>query len=424
MNLELIKRRLIEQEEVRKEITEKNLVHREKQEEVTKLMKTNLIKSIIGPRRAGKTTLGLISLKKDFYYINFDDEVLSTLRPTQLGYLLEYCNELFGKRKKIMLDEIQNIKRWELFVNRLQRLGYNVLITGSNSKLLSKELSTHLGGRSLPIELLPFSFREFLRARKIGVKQGDAGIGVLKRALEKYMLMGGFPEVIINDFKKELRNSYYREIFRTIVERDITQRHNLRYPNEIKTLALLLMNYFSSRISFRKLSKDLGISVHTIKNYLYYLEEAYLFITSKKYSTKPKESELSLRKIYCIDTGIINSFKASSSRDFGRLMENTVAIELKRRAFPLYYYLSDDNKEVDFVIKRNNRIKWVVQVVYDNNGIPERELKNGLKACKELKCKNLIIITWNKESSARKSGIKVVYKPLWKFLLDDDIKEM
>ena len=364
MNPEFVKRRLTEQEELREKTLSKNFVEREVQKEASKLLSVPLIKAIIGPRRAGKTTLGLLLLKnKEFYYANFDDEVLSSMKASELGFLLEYWKELFGDREIIFLDEIQNIKSWELFVNRLHRLGYNVIITGSNSKLLSRELSTHLGGRALSIELLPFSFREFLKLKNVTVHETDEGIGLLKRKVKEYITTGAFPEVLIDKFKGELRTKYYSEIFRTVVERDITQRHKLKYPPEINALALLLMDYFSARVSFTKLSHELDIGVHTVKKYIQYLEEAYLFLTSKKFSFKPKESELSIRKIYCIDTGLIGAFKDNTTKDFGRLMENIVAIELKRKGFDLYYYLAQRTKEIDFVVKSKNKIKYVIQRV-------------------------------------------------------------
>ena len=423
MNPEFVKRRLTEQEELREKTLSKNFIKREVQNEASKLLLAPLIKAIIGPRRAGKTTLGMLLLKdKEFYYANFDDEILSSMKASELGFLLEYWKELLGNRKIIFLDEIQNIKSWELFVNRIHRLDYNVIITGSNSKLLSRELSTHLGGRVLSIELLPFSFREFLKLKNISVNETDEGIGLLKRKVKEYITSGSFPEVLIDKFKGELRTKYYSEIFRTVVERDITQRHKLKYPSEINALALLLMDYFSARVSFTKLSHELDIGVHTVKKYIQYLEEAYLFLTSKKFSFKPKESELSIRKIYCIDTGLIGSFRENTTKDFGRLMENIVAIELKRKGFNLYYYLAQRIREVDFVVKSKNKIKYVIQVVYDNEFIPEREVKNGLLACKELNCRRLLIITWNKESEEKKGKVKISYVPLWKFLTTLKIK--
>jgi len=423
INREMIKRRLIEQEEFKRNALNQKLIQREIEAKAKKLLNIKLIKAILGPRRAGKTTLGFLLLEtKDFHYVNFDDEVLSTLRSQELGNLLELLNELFGRRKIIFLDEIQNIDKWELFVNRLHRLNYNIIITGSNSKLLSKELSSHLGGRVVSIQLLPFSFREFLLAKgnKINkIHETDQEIGVVKNYLNKYIQYGSFPEVIIENFDKEVASSYYNELFSTIVERDINQRFKIKYISELKALSIMLMNYFSSRISFRKLSNELGISIHTVKKYIGYFEEAYLFLTSRKYSQKPKESELSLRKVYGIDTGIINNFKTTALRDFGRIMENLAAVELKRRNYDLFYYLTKTNREIDFVMKKGDKIESLVQVVYDEDGIPSRELKSGIEGCRELRCDKLKVITWNREDYEKISGILIEYVPLWKFLLQD-----
>ncbi len=414
INKTILRRRLIEQDEYKKKILTKPLIERELSINLKHILETPLIKAIIGPRRAGKTTLGLMILQNhDFYYLNFDDDLLSMIKQNDLNQILEVLIETFGKKHYILLDEIQNIKGWEFFVNRLQRLEYNVIITGSNSKLLSKELSSHLGGRVITIEILPFSFKEFLEVKNfdLNLKETEENVGLIKNLLLDYLKIGGFPEILINQFSDELIKSYHEEIFRTIIERDLVTRFRIRFPTELKALGNVLMNYFSSRISLRKLSKEFGISVHTIKKYINYFEEAYLFLLSKKFSYKPKISELSIRKIFSIDNGLVNSLGLNFSENLGRLMENLVAIELKRRNYELFYYLTRSNKEVDFVVKDNGI--QIMQVVNDMDGIPEREIKSGVEACKELGCKKLLIVTWDYE--ANEDGIKFI--PLWKWLL-------
>jgi len=422
MNRDIIKRRITEQEAYTKQFLNKPLIPREHFSSYQKQLTTNLIKTILGPRRAGKTTLGLLLLKKEnFYYVNFDDEILSTLKRDELGGLLELLNELFGKRPYLFLDEIQNIDSWELFVNRLQRLGYNILLSGSNSKLLSKELSSHLGGRTITLEILPFSFKEFLTAKHFNtIKETDEWVGRLKNQLQHYIEWGGYPEAIIEITDPDSKKKYLNELFDTIIFRDITQRFNIKYTAELIALATIIMNQFPTRTSLTKISRDLEISSHTIKKYISYLEEAYLIVSSKKFSYKPREMESSYRKYYCIDTGLLNAKKTTLTRDFGKLLENVVAIELKRRNIELYYYLVDNKYEVDFVIGDSTAIKEVIQVVDDEQDIPEREIKTGILACKKLHCHTLTIITWNTEDKKLEDDITIHSIPLWKWLLKQE----
>ena len=421
MKRDTIKRRLTEQETYTRKYLNKPLIPREHFSDYQKQLTTHFIKTILGPRRAGKTTLGLLLLKKEnFYYVNFDDEILSTLKHEDLGELLELLNEIFGKRPYLFLDEIQNIESWELFVNRLQRLGYNIIISGSNSKLLSKELSSHLGGRTLTLEILPFSFKEFLKAKDItSIKETDEEIGRIKNQLREYIKWGGYPEIVTEVTDSYLRKKYLNELLDTIIFRDITQRFNIKYTSELVALATIIINHFSTKTSLSKVSRDLGISTHTIKKYISYLEEAYMIISSKKFSYKPREMESSFRKYYCIDTGLLNAKKTTLTKDFGKKLENIVAVELKRRNIDLYYYIVDNKYEVDFVIGDSTSITEVIQVVDDGQEMPKREIRTGVLACKKLHCKNLTLITWNTEEKKVEEDIKIQIIPIWKWLLND-----
>lgn len=421
MKRDTIKRRLTEQETYTRKYLNKPLIPREHFPDYQKQLTTHFIKTILGPRRAGKTTLGLLLLKKEnFYYVNFDDEILSTLKHEDLGELLELLNEIFGKRPYLFLDEIQNIESWELFVNRLQRLGYNIIISGSNSKLLSKELSSHLGGRTLTLEILPFSFKEFLKAKDItSIKETDEEIGRIKNQLREYIKWGGYPEIVTEVTDSDLRKKYLNELLDTSIFRDITQRFNIKYTTELVALATIIINQFSTKTSLSKVSRDLGISTHTIKKYISYLEEAYMIISSKKFSYKPREMESSFRKYYCIDTGLLNAKKTTLTNDFGKKLENIVAVELKRRNIDLYYYIVDNKYEVDFVIGDSTSITEVIQVVNDGQEMPKREIRTGVSACKKLHCKNLTLITWNTEEKKVEDDIKIQIIPIWKWLLND-----
>jgi len=306
----------------------------------------------------------LLLKNRNFGYVNFDERELIK---TNLDNLLSGVKEVYGDVKILFLDEIQNVEGWELFVNSLQRKGYNLIITGSNAKLLSKELATHLTGRHIPLEIFPFSFREFLLSRdfKEDLKT-TKGESLVKHYLEEYLNIGGFPEVVV---KKENPNIYLRNLFYDIVEKDIIARYKIVFKSVIRELAITLISNFTNYISLKKLKEKFGLgSGHTIKNYLDYLKETYLFFFLNKFSFKPIEIEKSNKKIYCIDTGIINSVAIRFSENKGKFLENLVAIELLRRKnywfnnWEIYYFKDYQQNEVDFLIKENLKIKQLIQV--------------------------------------------------------------
>lgn len=414
----ILKRRLVEQKEEAQIILGQNLVEREMQHEFLKNLDAPLVKVIMGPRRSGKTVLSLQIREKDYYYINFDDEILGGIKPEDFNQLLELIIELFGQKKYLVLDEIQNIDKWELFVNRLHRANYNITLTGSNSKLLSKELSSSLTGRSLTLELLPFSFREYLKAKNLPLQaETTSQIGQMRNYLNDYIETGGFPEVLLRLKAAELQKRYLKELFEATILRDVVHRQRIRYNQELVECAHVVLSNFARRTSSRKLSKEIGISEHTLKKYTGYLEDAYLILSVKKFSPKPLEIEKSIRKYYAIDTGYIRVKGLSSSRDIGLLMENLAAVELKRRGREFYYYLLKERNEIDFVIRENREITEVIQVTYDKDGIRDREETMGLETARELGAKKLTLITWFHESEETKTGIKVHYIPIWKWLL-------
>lgn len=421
MNKSILKRRLIEQKEEAKIILAQNLVQREKHREFLKILEAPLVKVIMGPRRSGKTVLSLQtqeSQENNYHYVNFDDEILASIKPENFNELLELMIEILGQKKYLILDEIQNIDKWELFVNRLLRSNYNIILTGSNSKLLSKELSSSLTGRSLTLELFPFSFGEYLKSKALPPRaETTSQIGQIRNHLNKYMEMGGFPEVILKLKDTELQQRYLKDLFEATINRDVVHRHRIRYVQELIECGNVILSNFSRRTSFRKLSNELKVSEHTLKRYTGYLEDAYLIFSVKKFSFKPLEIEKSIRKYYAIDTGYIHVKGLSSSADFGLLMENLVAVELKRRGCEFYYYLLKERNEIDFVIKENRKISEVVQVTYDPDGIRDREVRMGLETTRVLNAERLTVITWYHEDEEIKDHIKIHFIPLWKWLL-------
>lgn len=386
-------------------------------------LSNSLVKVVIGPRRAGKSFFSLHALnkKEKFGYINFDDEKLTEIE--DYDELISAMNSIYGNPKVLFLDEIQNLPKWELFVNRLQRQGFNLVLTGSNSHLLSRELSTHLTGRHLQIVVLPFSFKEYLSIHKEKLTTSE-----IKEELEKYVIYGGYPEPLL---KKINYKDYLSTLFNSILFKDIVKRYSIRFGQAIENLSVQLLSNICNEYSYNSLGKIAGIkSTHTIEKYLGYLEESFIFFSLKRFSYKVKEQISSVKKIYCIDNGFIHARAFNSSQNLGKLYENLAAIILKKQELEgninFYYWKNQQQEEVDFVIKSGTKVKQLIQVCYnlENNETKNREIRALLKAGKELKCNNLMIITSNKEGEedAEWFGIKnkIKFIPLWKWLLDQD----
>jgi len=380
----------------------------------------SLIKVIIGPRRAGKSFFAIHVLNKlgSFGYVNFDDERLVDIK--DYDEIVNTVDSVFKKPKYLLLDEIQNLEKWELFVNRLQRQGYNLVITGSNSKLLSKELASHLTGRHLAINIFPFSFKEFLKLEDKELTKNE-----IKTKLFSYLMNGGYPEPLV---KKIEYMEYLSTLFSSVIYKDIIKRFRIRSVQAIEDLAIYLISNIAKEFSYNTLSKVTECrSVNTIEKYLGYLEEAFIFFRVNRFSFKVKEQMSFNKKIYCIDNGFISAKAFKLSPDVGRLYENAVAIELKKLEMNgdanVFYWKNVQQEEVDFVVKQGTKIKQLIQVCYDlsNIKVKDRETRALLKASKELKCKNLLVITEDYEAQRNISwfGIKrmVKFVPLWKWLL-------
>ncbi|MCX6383555.1 MAG: ATP-binding protein, partial [Actinobacteria bacterium] len=309
MEKQAMKQILLDQREEIKKIFNIKIIEREIEEKVRESLKDNLIKVVIGVRRCGKSVLSHHLLKdKNYAYINFDDERLISVKAEDLNDFLEALKEINPDFNYLLLDEIQNVTGWELFVNRLKRMGYNLIITGSNSKLLSKELSTYLTGRHFTIELFPFSFQEFLKYKNFKYIENDLYItekrAQIKRLFGEYLKFGGFPEL----FKIKFKEQYLRDLHDKIVTRDVVARYKIKYFKVLKEISLYLISHFGSRITYHKLKNIFEInSVHTIKNYISYLEEAYLIFQLFPFSFKLKNQLRGARKVYTIDAGLINS---------------------------------------------------------------------------------------------------------------------
>ncbi len=393
----------------------------QEREEIKFDLHHQLIKVIIGPRRAGKSFFSIHTINKHnkFGYINFDDEKL--IDSTDYDEIIATMNSVYGNAKILFIDEIQNLPKWELFVNRLQRQGFNLVITGSNSHLLSKELATHLTGRYIQTIIFPFSFKEYLQ-----LEQKEPTTHEIKEKLNEYIIYGGYPEPLI---KKINYKDYLSTLFNSIIFKDIIKRYKIRSAQAIEDISVYLLSNLCNEYSYNSLSKIAKIkSSHTTEKYLNYLEESFIFFSIKRFSYKIKEQLASIKKIYCIDNGFIHAKAFNSSQNFGKLYENIVAIKLKKQELDgkinVYYWKNSQQEEVDFVIKDGTKIKQLLQVCYnlDNVNTKNREIRTLLKAGEELKCKNLLVITSAKEGEEDGEwfGIKgkIKFIPLWKWLLN------
>ena len=269
---------LLKQKKEKTETLLRQYIPREKIPWAKKLLDNKLIKVISGPRRAGKSVFSFLLLKdKNFAYVNFDDEDLLNIKNTD--EILKGIFEIYKNPEFILFDEIQNLNNWELFVNKLQRRNYRIIVTGSNAKLLSKELATHLTGRHVAIEIFPFSFKEFLQAKNFSFTKQEINLpevkGQMLNLLKDYLQKGGFPEIISENMNADI---YLKTLYDSLLLKDIIKRYNIRFSQKLYDLARYIINNFASEVSFNKLKNILSFnSVHTIQNYIQYLEETFLF---------------------------------------------------------------------------------------------------------------------------------------------------
>jgi len=427
MNIKEIKQRMIDQrEDLESTFNAEKIIDREVLPNYKNLLKSNLIKAVTGHRRAGKSVLCYQLVRnKNCAYINFDDELLAGLKAEDLNLVLRAFYEIYGKLDYILLDEIQNIEKWELFANRLKRKGINLIITGSNANLLSRELSTHLTGRHFSLEIYPFSFREFLNFYGVEYKKdyfSTRQTAVIRKELEKYILNGGFPE----SMKEPNPKRYLASLYSDVLTKDIILRHNIKLVDTMKQISNYLISNYSCHITFNKLKNIFGIkSVHTAQDYAFFLAETYTVFFIERFSFKVKERITAPVKVYAIDTGLINALTAGSSRNMGRLYENLTAVELMRRktfgrGYDVYYWQDYFGREVDFVIKEGTEIKRLMQVCYDveNYDTKSREIKSLLKASEKLKVKrcSLLCITSDYEAEEKHENRVIKFIPLWKWL--------
>lgn len=384
---------------------------------------SSLAQVVIGVRRSGKSTLChkvLLEHHVKYGYVNFDDDRLANLKVEDLNTVLSCIYQIYGiDIKYIFLDEIQDVDGWHLFVNRLLRANQHVVVTGSNAKLLSSELATHLTGRYNEIHLFPFSFREYCEYHHINTNGVTTkGEAEMKRAFMEYIMDGGFPEM------QNIRNKrgYVQSLLEAIVTKDIQQRFKIRNVDVLRKISNHLINNVCQEVNYGNIAELLGTTDQTVKKYVDYLRQAFLIQLLCKHSFKSKE-RIRNAKAYIVDPGLQNNRENSFAADnVGWRLENVVYIELLRRCtndfLDIYYYkASPRSKEVDFVVCNQNKTVELIQVAYDieNEKTYNRETSSLVKASTSLRCENLTLIAFTKTRVVEIEGkrIKILHAIDW-----------
>lgn len=414
MDKERLKEILLDQKDVFNK--KQSLIERDI--DIEKFIKTQQVVIISGIRRCGKSSLLFLIKEKmqleeqDYCYFNFDDErIIADVSILENIYNLHI--ELYGKEPILFFDEIQNIENWEKFVNRIYEKGKKLFVTGSNSRLLSSEISTSLTGRNKILELYPFSFGEFLHFQGNSINPNNANPrqkALIQKSFNKYLETGGFP-LVIKENDLELINAYFQDI----LYRDIIARYRLSQVNEIKEVGLFFASNVGKLFSYSTLQAISGIkSLSSIKQYLKYYEQCYLFFYLKKFDYSVKKQIMNPKKVYTIDPAFANRIGFNFSQNKGRILENIIYLELLRKGKEVYFYAGKN--ECDFLIKEGIKIVDAIQVVYTIDEFNITREINGLKeAMQTYNLTQGLIITYSDYPNTFSNCIKTI--TAWQWLL-------
>ena len=361
---------------------------------------------ITGVRRCGKSTLmnQLLKKQRKGYYLNLEDPRLGGFDSSDFNKVESIMKELYGEEGVYFFDEIQNILEWERFIRYLVDKKEKVVLTGSNASILSKELGTKLTGRHLSIELFPFSFWEFL-----SLKKQKPSIN----SFEEYLIKGGFPEYI----KKE-NPEVLHELLSDIVMKDIAARFGIKNTIILNKIVIYLISNVGKEFSYNSIKKMFEIkSVKSVIDYISFFENAYLVFTLPRFSYSYKQQQVNPKKVYSIDNGFSSNNSASFSKDYGKMLENLVFLNLRKKYKDIFYF--QEKNECDFVIKEKDKIIKAFQVCFDfNDENKDREINGLLEALEKFNLKDGLILTYKQEDEFNINGKKIKVLPVWKWLLE------
>ena len=409
------------QRKERDELLARPYLMRKSNTDIGVLLSNPMIKLITGPRRVGKSTYALLMLQgRNFAYLNFDDNLLLSAWDEEL--VMRTLDEVYAGYEYLLLDEVQNLKDWDVWVSKLYRRGKNLVITGSNAKMLSSEMATVLTGRYLQVEMLPFSLSETMEWKGVSTG-GDENARQTEMTViaDDYLRNGGYPETID---MRNITRSYLSTLFDSIIWKDVAKRHNIRNITDLNNLALYLLSNFCNPLSANDIAREISMmSVTTTRKFMDYLHEPYLFYYLPRFNNKLKLMKKAASKVYVIDNGFVAAKAFNLSENLGRLLENEVFVELLRMGYKvettLFYYRSRNDREVDFVTRQGTRIERLIQVCYDMSSpkTEKREVDSLIECAGELKCNNLMVITNNDEREILKDGYNIKVVPFVKFVM-------
>lgn len=402
---------------------ELSLVPREQTASILSLFHLKLPIIITGVRRAGKSTL-LKILKKELHlednqylYINFSDERLISFSTEDFQKVLDFMVEQNYKNHcHLFIDEIQEVEHWEKWVDRIKEK-HPLIITGSNSKLLSKEISTILTGRSINVSLYPFSFREVLVFKNINRDKALLDLRIqsqVRKELATFINKGGIPKLIVDNDPIILL-----ELYENILYRDVVKRFSPHLEKPIKEISLYLLSNISKEFSFRNISKATEVrNLATVKSIVDAFEKAFLFFSIPKFNFSLRKQLQNPKKVYCVDNGLVTQVGFRFTEEKGRLLENMVFIELKRKKKEIYYF--SGKGECDFVLREGIHTTEVIQVTWEMNSINrQREIQGLLEAMDYCRLKRGLILTFDQQEEITVEGKKIEIIPVWKWLLQD-----
>jgi predicted AAA+ superfamily ATPase len=365
---------------------------------------TSFALAITGVRRCGKSTFlhQLLKRQKKAYYLNLEDPRLDGFDLSDFHRTEEIMRELHGPGGTYFFDEIQAVAKWEMFIRYLVDRKENVVVTGSNASLLSREFGTKLTGRHLQTEIFPFSYKEFLALKKMTPSI---------TTFEEYLNNGGFPEYI-----KQENPEILQELLSDVVMKDIAIRFSIKNTSILKKMAIHLTSNVGKEFSYNSVRHMLGIkSVQSVIDYMHYFENAYLLFTVPRFSYSYKQQQINPKKAYSIDNGFARNNSASFSKDKGKMLENAVFLALRRKHKDIFYY--QEKTECDFIIKEHEKITTAIQVCHDlNDGTRDREISGLIAALEEFDLDEGLILTYSQEDEFLIEGKKIIVKPVWKWL--------